>query len=45
MAAGYVVVSLVGGSTGVLLGLLAARAVLHPSDTVLAELEAGEDQT
>ena len=45
MAASYVVVSLLGGSTGVLLGLLAARAVLHLADTVLAELEAGEDQT
>jgi CrcB protein len=45
LAAGYVVVSLVGGCTGVLVGLVAARAVLHPSDSVLAELEAGEDET
>ena len=44
-AAGYVVVSVVGGVGGVLLGLLAARAVLHPSETVPAELQAGEDQT
>jgi CrcB protein len=45
VAVGYVLVSVLGGAAGVLLGLLVARAVLHLSDTVLAELEAGEDQT
>jgi CrcB protein len=45
VATGYVLVSVVGGPAGVLLGLLAARAALHLADTVLAELEAGEDQT
>ena len=44
-AGGYVATSVVGGVGGVLLGLFAARAVLHPSETMLAELEAGEDQT
>jgi CrcB protein len=42
---GYVVASVGGGVGGVLVGLLAARAVLHPRETVLAELEAGEDRT
>ena len=44
-AVGYVVASVLGGVACVLLGLMAARAVLHPSDSVLEELEAGEDET
>jgi len=44
-AVGYVLSSVLGGATCVLLGLLGARALLHPSDTVLDELEAGEDET
>jgi CrcB protein len=45
LAAGYVIASVLGGTGCVLTGLLAARAALHPGDSVLAELEAGEDQT
>jgi CrcB protein len=44
-ALGYVLASVVGGTACVLVGLLTARAALHPSGSVLAELEAGEDQT
>ena len=45
LAAGYVVVSVVGGAGCVLAGLLGARAVLHPKESLLDELEAGEDRT
>ena len=45
MGIGYVVASVVGCSACVLLGLYAARAVLDPAESLLAELEAGEDQT
>jgi len=34
-----------GGAGSVLLGLIAARAVLHPAESVLDELEAGRDNT
>ena len=44
-AVGYVLISVLGGVACVLLGLMAARAVLHPADSVLDELEAGEDET
>jgi CrcB protein len=44
-AVAYVAASVVGGVGGVLLGLVSARGVLTPSETVLAGLEAGEDQT
>ena len=45
IAVGYLVVSVLGGAGCVVLGLVGAGAVLHPADSVLAELEAGEDQT
>jgi fluoride exporter len=44
-ALGYVAASVVGGAACVLLGLYAARAVLHPAETVRAELAAGEEET
>jgi CrcB protein len=44
-AAGYVLASVLGGTGCVLLGLLAARAVLHRSESVPTEVEAGEDRT
>jgi CrcB protein len=44
-AVGYVLISVLGGVVCVLLGLTAARAVLHPPDSVRQELVAGEDQT
>jgi CrcB protein len=45
IAAGYVVASVAGGAACVFAGLAAARAVLHPSESLLAELEAGEGQS
>jgi CrcB protein len=45
LAAGYVLASVLGGAAAVVLGLVAARAVLHPAESMLEELEAGEDQT
>jgi fluoride exporter len=45
LALGYVAASVLGGCLCVLLGLYAARAVLHPVESALAELEAGEDLT
>ena len=44
-ASGYVLASVLGGAVCVVLGLAAARAVLHPAESMLDELEAGEDQT
>jgi CrcB protein len=44
-ALGYVAASVLGGAGCVVLGLLAARAVLHPAETMLDDLEAGEDLT
>ena len=44
-AVGYAAASVIGGAAAVLAGLLVARAVLHPGESVLAELEAGEDET
>ena len=44
-AAGYAAASVVGGVLAVLAGLLAARALLHPAESVPAELRAGEDLT
>jgi CrcB protein len=44
-ALGYLAVSVLGGAACVLVGLYAARAVLHPAESVLDELEAGEDET
>ena len=44
-AAGYTAASVVGGVLAVLAGLLAARALLHPAESVPAELRAGEDLT
>ena len=44
-AAGYVAASVVGGVLAVLAGLLAARALLRPAESVPAELRAGEDLT
>lgn len=44
-ALGYVAASVLGGAGAVVLGLLAARAVLHPAETMLDELEAGEELT
>jgi CrcB protein len=44
-AAAYVLASVVGGAACVFAGLLVTRAVLHLTESVLAELEAGEDQT
>lgn len=45
VAAAYVLASVLGGAGCVLLGLVTARAVLDPRESLLAELEAGEDQT
>jgi CrcB protein len=45
VATGYLVASVLGGIACVLLGLTGARAVLHPTETALEDLEAGEDQT
>ena len=44
-AAGYLLVSVLGGIACVVVGLVGARAVLRPAETVLEDLEAGEDQT
>lgn len=44
-AVGYLLVSVVGGIACVVLGLGGVRAVLHPGETALQDLEAGEDQT
>ncbi len=44
-AAAYVVVSVLGGAACVLLGLYVARAALHPAESLLDDLEGGEDQT
>ena len=44
-ALGFVLASVLGGTGCVLAGRLAARAALHRTESVLAELEAGEDQT
>jgi fluoride exporter len=44
-AAGYLLVSVLGGVVCVVLGLVGARAVLRPAETALEDLEAGEDQT
>jgi CrcB protein len=45
VALAYVAASVLGGAACVLLGLTAARALLRPTESLLAELEAGEDQT
>ncbi len=45
IAVAYLVASVLGGVGCVVLGLFGARAVMHPAESVLAELEAGEDQT
>ena len=45
MASGYLLASVLGGPACVVLGLAGARAVLHPAESMLEELEAGEDQT
>jgi CrcB protein len=45
VAVAYVAASVLGGAACVLLGLAAARALLRPTESLLAELEAGEDQT
>ena len=45
LGAAYLVTSLVGGVAAVATGLLATRAVLHPPESVLDELAAGEDET
>ena len=45
VAIGYLVVSVVGGAAGVVLGLAGTRAALRLQESMLAELEAGEDQT
>ena len=44
-AAGYLLASVLGGVACVVLGLVGARAVLRSTETVLDDLEAGEDQT
>jgi CrcB protein len=44
-ALGYVGASVVGGASCVLLGLSAARALLHRAETVRTELAAGENRT
>jgi CrcB protein len=44
-ALGYVAASVFGGAGCVVVGLVAARAVLHPAESMLDELEAGEDLT
>jgi fluoride exporter len=45
VALAYVAASVLGGVACVLLGLTAARALLHPTGSLLAELQSGEDQT
>jgi CrcB protein len=45
VAVGYVIASVAGGAACVFAGLTAARAVLHPSESLLDELEAGEGQS
>lgn len=44
-AGGYLLASVLGGIGCVVLGLVGARSVLRPAETVLADLVAGEDQT
>jgi fluoride exporter len=44
-AVGYLLLSVVGGAGCVLLGLVGARSGLRLTESLLAELEAGEDQT
>lgn len=44
-AVGYLLLSVVGGAGCVLLGLVGARSALRLTESLLAELEAGEDQT
>jgi CrcB protein len=44
-AAAYGVASVLGGAGCVLLGLSVMRAALHPAESALDDLEAGEDQT
>jgi CrcB protein len=44
-AVGYLAASVLGGVGCVLAGLLTTRALLHLRESVLAELEAGEDQS
>jgi CrcB protein len=45
VAAAYVLVSVVGGAACVLAGLTAAHALLHAAETVVEELELGEDES
>jgi CrcB protein len=45
VAVGYLLASVLGGIACVLLGLAGARAVLHPTETALEDLVAGEDQS
>ena len=45
IAAGYLLTSVLGGVACVVLGLVGARALLRSVETVLEDLEAGEDQT
>ena len=45
VAVGYLLTSVLGGVACVVLGLVGARAVLRSTETVLEDLEAGEDQT
>ena len=44
-AGGYLLASVLGGMVCVVLGLIGARSVLRPAETVLEDLVAGEDQT
>ena len=44
-AVGYLLASVLGGVACVVVGLAGARAVLRPAETMLEDLEAGEDQT
>ena len=45
LAAGYVLISVLGGVTAVLAGLLAARAVIHAVESLDDDLRAGEGST
>jgi fluoride exporter len=45
IAGGYLLASVLGGLACVLAGLAGARALLRSTETLLADLEAGEDQT
>ena len=44
-AGGYLLASVLGGIACVVLGLIGARSVLRPAETMLEDLVAGEDQT